>query len=387
MRNLIFYFLIICTAASCQKNKVDSKSEEKEPDCITQQSEQNGDPVAGRYIVAYGQNTSTERNNSKNTLSFDAAILQRHHISTSSLLGSFDGENAGFIANLSSNELASLQEDDNISMIEPDRIIALSECFTIVAPSLITWNINRVGYGDGTGKLAWIIDSGIDFDHPDLTVDRTRSKSFISGQNSAEDENGHGTHVAGIIGANNNTIGVLGVAPGATLISLRVLDKDGRGLLSAIIQALAYVSTNGHAGDAVNLSLGEDGVSDILDQQVRNTASKGIYIAIAAGNDHKPANQSSPARVNGANIYTVSAIDSTGKFASFSNYGNDVVDFAAPGVRIRSTYLNNQYAIMSGTSMAAPHMTGLLLLNGNNIQVSGTASADPDGDADPIAHH
>ena len=112
-----------------------------------------------------------------------------------------------------------------------------------------------------------------------------------------------------------------------------------------------------------------------------------IFISIAAGNDHKAANLFSPARVNAPNIYTVSAIDSTGKFASFSNYGNDVVDYAAPGVRILSTYLNNRYAIMSGTSMAAPHVTGLLLLNGNNIKASGTAVNDPDGTADAIAHN
>jgi subtilisin family serine protease len=146
------------------------------------------------------------------------------------------------------------------------------------------------------------------------------------------------------------------------------------------------VNTNGKAGDVVNLSLGEDQVSAILDQQVQNTASKGIYIAIAAGNDNKPAVQFSPGRANGPNIYTVSAIDSLDNFASFSNYGNDVVDFAAPGVRILSTYTNGRYAVFSGTSMAAPHVAGLLLLKGNNLQVSGTAKNDPDGTADPIAH-
>src|SRR5678815_3248042 len=117
---------------------------------------------------------------------------------------------------------------------------------------------NKVGYGDGTGKTAWIIDSGIDFDHPDLNVDVKRSKSFLTGNTSADDENGHGTHVAGIIGAKNNNFGVLGVASGANLVSLRVLDKDGNGTLSSIIQALAYVNANGKAGDVVNMSIGED---------------------------------------------------------------------------------------------------------------------------------
>ena len=179
----------------------------------------------------------------------------------------------------------------------------------------------------------------------------------------------------------------MGVAAGATLVSLKVLDKNGSGKLSSVIQALGNVNTNGHAGDAVNLSVGEDSISTILDQQVQNTAARGIYIAIAAGNDKEPARNFSPGRVNGANIFTVSAIDSLDNFASFSNYGNDVVDYAMPGVRILSTYKGGKYAYMSGTSMATPHMTGLLLLKGNIIATSGHARNDPDGMADPIDHY
>ena len=241
-----------------------------------------------------------------------------------------------------------------------------------------------MGYGNGIGKTAWIIDSGIDFGHPDLTVDSIRSKSFLPGVTSADDENGHGTHVAGIIGAKNNNFGVLGIASGATLISLRVLDKEGNGTLSGIVQALAYASANAKPGDVVNLSLGEDEASDILDQQVQATAAKGIFVTIAAGNDGKLANIYSPGRANGENIFTVSAVDSLDNFASFSNYGNDVVDFAAPGVRILSTYKDGLYAKMSGTSMAAPHLAGLLLLEGNNLHYSGLAKNDPDGTPDKV---
>ena len=195
-----------------------------------------------------------------------------------------------------------LRHDEAIEAVEPDRIISLGSCFTVVAPRLVTWNINRIGYGNGIGKTAWIIDSGIDFDHPDLTVDQTRSKSFIEGQTSADDQNGHGTHVAGIIGAKNNTIGVLGVASGASLVALKVLDKDGEGNLSYIIQALAYINTIANAGDVVNMSVGGESGSAILDQQVKNTAARGIYFSIAAGNEGKLANLSSPARANGSNF-------------------------------------------------------------------------------------
>jgi subtilisin len=372
---------------SCKKAGTESSLIDQDKGCVQQRSIQNGDTIGGRYIVVYNNSIGTGRMNTRQLDIVGKNILQRNRISNTSLLRSFGGNNGGFVADLAVDEVQRLKADSSISMIEPDRVIALGNCFTVAAPWLITWNINRVGYGDGTGKTAWVIDTGIDFAHPDLTTDAARSRSFIAGQISAADENGHGTHVAGIIGAKNNTIGILGVASGATLVSLRVLDKNGDGALSNIVQALAYVNANGRAGDVVNMSLGQDGISNILDQQVLNTANRGIFISIAAGNDRKPAVQFSPARVNGRNIYTVSAVDSAGKFASFSNYGNDVVDYAAPGVRILSTFLNGRYAIMSGTSMAAPHVAGLLLLNGNNISTSGNAINDPDGVPDKIAHH
>ena len=388
MRNL---FLFLCLAyIGCKKSDVSSTTSTQNTDtpCIHGYSVGPTEIIEGQYIVAYNSGAVSPSTPDNQISSFGKSVLVRHQIKSSSLLRSFPGKRGGFIARLSKEELSRLQNDAAVSMIEPDRIIALgTTCFTVVAPWLITWNINTVGYGNGIGKVAWVIDSGIDFNNNELTVDTSRSRSFIDSLPSATDENGHGTHVAGIIGAKNNSFGVLGVASGATLVSLRVLDKDGIGTLSAIIEALAYVSTNAKAGDAVNLSLGEDGISDILDQQVKAIAAKGIFISIAAGNNSTQADKYSPARVNATNVYTVSAIDSTGKFANFSNYGKDVVDYAAPGVRILSTYLNNKYAIMSGTSMAAPHVTGLLLLKGNNITSSGTLVNDPDGNPVAIAHY
>src|SRR5690606_447855 len=121
-------------------------------------------------------------------------------------------------------------------------------------------------------------------------------------------------------------------------------------------RALSYVNEHAAAGDVVNLSVGNDeGVSATLDQMVTSTAAKGIFVAIAAGNDKENAGKYSPARVNAQNVYTVSAIDSLDRFASFSNFGNDVVDYAAPGVRVLSTFTKGRYAYLSGTSMAAPH--------------------------------
>lgn len=375
--------------ASCKKESTTSTTDATDnnptPDvCVTSNSSESGKIIEGRYIVEL-KTTTTMRQASERTMTqLSKDFLQRQGIDAM-ILKTFSGDVSGFVADLSFKQVESLKLNDAVEAIEPDRVVALGTCFTVVAPTLVTWNVTKTGYGDGTGKTAWVIDTGIDFDHPDLNVDVTRSRSFLGGTTTADDENGHGTHVAGIIGGKNNDFGVLGVASGATLISLRVLDKDGTGTGSGIMQALSYVSANGKAGDVVNMSLGEDTVSTILDNQVKAVAAKGIFVSIAAGNDSKAANLTSPARANAPNIYTVSAVDSLNHFASFSNFGNDVVDYAAPGVRIVSTYMGGKYARMSGTSMSAPHMAGLLLLVGVNIKSSGEALNDPDGTPDKIA--
>jgi subtilisin len=380
--SILCFIILFCFFTSCKKTDV--KSNESDETCVTTRGVNSGTVIEGQYIVAYKNFDNLQSTSNLRVTQVSKDVLADANINSTALRTSFAGDIRGFVAHLSPGEAARLRTNSLIESVEPDRMIALSTCFTVVAPTLITWNVAKVGYGDGTGKTAWVLDTGIDFDHPDLNVDAARSKTFVDGTISADDENGHGTHVAGIIGGKNNTIGVLGVASGANLVSLRVLDKNGEGLLSSTIQALNYVSANAKAGDVVNMSFGEEGVSDALDRQIKAIAAKGIFVAIAAGNENKAANLTSPARVNATNVYTVSAIDSLNNFASFSNYGNDVVDFAAPGVRIVSTYLGGAYARMSGTSQAAPHVAGLLLLKGNNLNYSITALNDPDGMADRI---
>ncbi|MFL5773805.1 MAG: S8 family serine peptidase [Flavisolibacter sp.] len=381
-----FFLITISVLLFSGCKKEDTSASATEDNCAITRSLHDGDVIPGQYIISYKTGVETTSAASTQITRRSRDVLQENNISSSAMQSAFTGELSGFVARLTEPEAEALSADPAIKTVEPDRFVALSTCFTVVAPTLITWNVNKVGYGNGIGKTAWIVDTGIDFDHPDLTVDVARSKSFISGQTSADDENGHGTHVAGIIGAKNNSIGVLGVASGATLVSLRVLDKDGTGSLSSIIEALSYVNANAKAGDVVNMSIGEDQVSETLDQQVKVTAAKGIYITIAAGNDSKSSNLFSPGRVNAKNVYTVSAVDSLDNFAGFSNYGNDVVDYAAPGVRILSTYKDGLYAKMSGTSMAAPHVAGLLLLEGSALHYSTTAKNDPDGTPDLIVY-
>lgn len=375
--------LTVIAFPACKKN--DSASAMQEEDCVTANGINHGNIIPDQFIISYKENQSGSLISARSR--GDATqVLKKYQLGEENLVQFIQGSNPGMVVKANTAQLNLLQADPAIESIEPDRIVALSTCFTVVNPRLITWNIQKVGYGDGRGKTAWIIDTGVDLDHPDLNVDANRSRSFLSNQTSAEDNNGHGTHVAGIIGAKNNDIGMLGVASEATIVALKVLDNEGEGTLSAIQSALGYVEQNATAGDVVNISLGLEGISENLDQRVIRMAAKGILFSIAAGNDSKSAINYSPARANGLNIFTVSAVDSTNRFASFSNYGNNVIDYAAPGVRIPSCFLNGRYAIMSGTSMAAPHVAGLLLLNGNKLTTLQTAINDPDGTPDPIVH-
>jgi subtilisin family serine protease len=243
------------------------------------------------------------------------------------------------------------------------------------------WGITRVGgAGDGTGKTAWIIDTGVDLANPDLNTSKACHTYFAG--TSPDDGNGHGTHVAGTIAAKNNTIDVVGVAAGAYVCSVRVLGNSGSGSWEGVINGINYVAAHGGSGDVANMSLGGTGTNATLENAVSSAAQKGIKFVIAAGNDGVDANTNTPARVNGSNVYTISAVDSKDCMPSWSNWGNPPVDYAAPGVSILSLRRGGGTTTMSGTSMAAPHAAGVLLLGG--ARTSGRASCDPDGNADPI---
>ncbi|OJW78414.1 S8 family serine peptidase [Spirosoma sp. 48-14] len=359
-------------------------------DCLVKASSNSGVAIAGSYIVTYQPTQTLSGVSGARVAATEARfeqLLADYQIADTQADLLVSGEQTSFLAHLTENESEQLRQDPDVLLVEPDRIMSICSCVDVATTSTLSWNIKQTGYGRGdlqTGKTVWIIDTGIDLDHPDLNVDVSRSKSFVSGNTSADDENGHGTHVAGIIGAKNNSIGVTGIASGATLVSLRVLDDDGEGRLSGIIQAINYVAQNGKSGDVVNLSLGGESTSSTLDAAITRAANLGILFAIAAGNDGKDANNYSPSRVNHANVFTVSAMDSKNQFASFSNFGTSV-DVCAYGVRITSTYKNAAYATLSGTSMAAPHVAGLLYIRGANLPTHGTVTGDPDGKADPMA--
>ncbi|GAB3903644.1 hypothetical protein GCM10028803_32440 [Larkinella knui] len=355
-------------------------------DCLVKSSVNNGQAIAGAYIVTYKPTEGLPVAPNARVGAAVQQLLTGHGLTDPNAQVLFSGESTGFLAHINASAAEQLKADPAVELIEPDRIISLCSCVDVAVTSTLTWNVKQTGYGRGDlnpNKTAWILDTGIDLDHPDLNVDAARSKSFLTGK-TADDENGHGTHIAGIIGAKNNTIGITGVASGATLVGLRVLDNEGEGKLSALVQAVSHVSTNGKAGDVVNISIGGEGTSTTLERVIKQAADKGILFAIAAGNDGESAEKFAPANIDHANVFTVSAMDQTGSFASFSNFG-PTVDVCAYGVRITSTYLNGKYATLSGTSMASPHVAGLLLIRGRAIPTNGFVRNDPDNKPDPIA--
>lgn len=269
----------------------------------------------------------------------------------------------------------------------------------------LTWGVRSVWGGQdltnqgnfGIGTYAFVIDSGVLATTGDLRLNTAWARSWISGETPFTDGNGHGTHVAGTIAALANGKGVVGVAPGAEVVPLKVFDSNGGGASSATVaDAINYAVgvINANALDkskvVINMSLG--GLADsTLETAVRNAASQGIRFAIAAGNDGKDADGYSPANAgDAANVYTTSAVDSTYTMASWSNWDRidatdsvDDVDFAAPGVSVLSYYKNGALTNLSGTSMATPHVAGLLLMGG--ISAGDAVTPAIANSADPFA--
>ncbi len=279
----------------------------------------------------------------------------------------------------------------NIAYCEQDQIVAIPPIQAearpggggpVKAAQETPWGIVRVNGGAaGIFATAWVIDSGVDLDHQDLKVDVQRSRNFVANETSPDDLHGHGTHVAGTIAALDNKIGVIGVAPGAPVVAVRVLDRDGSGTTSGVIAGVDYVAQYGRPGDVANMSLSGGG-SQSLDDAVINASAGGVRFALAAGNDSANAGNRSPARANGPNIFTVSAFAIGDNWANYSNFGNPPIDYSEPGSSIKSTWKDGGYNTISGTSMAAPHLAGLLLTGG--LRTDSVVTGDPDGSPDPI---
>ena len=282
----------------------------------------------------------------------------------------------GYSAVIPNERVAAVRLDPNVDYVELDGDVSIDA-------QTVPWGIDKIDAdrsstvaGDGTGAItnvdAYVIDTGIDTTHPDLNV--VEFRNYAGGPST--DCNGHGSHVAGTIGAKDDANGVVGVAPGIRLHAIKVLRCNGSGSWSGVISGIDYVASTTTRPAVANMSLGGAQNSSV-DQAVKNAVGKGVFFAVAAGNDGALACGHSPAAAGTTNgVATVAATDSGDNEASWSNYGS-CVDIWAPGVSVFSTYKSGGYATLSGTSMATPHVAGgaALYLSTHTATPAGVESA------------
>ena len=308
--------------------------------------------IPGQYIVVFDEGEVS-----------DPAAVAREHAQRhgAEVLYTYQYAIEGYAARLPEGRLDEVRADGRVAYVEPDQTV-YAEAQTL------PWGIDKIdadlsstkaGNGSGavSGVNAYVIDTGI-YRHTDLN--RVKHVNFV-GDGRNTDCHGHGTHVAGTVGARDNTSDVVGVAPGAPLTGVKVLGCKGSGAISGVIKGVDWVSANAKKPAIANMSLGAGPhPSKALDDAVRNSARSGVFYSVVAGNKGEDACLHSPARAGaGTNngIATVAATDGSNQEASFSNYGR-CVDIWAPGVRIVSTKLGGGTTTMGGTSMAAPHVGG-----------------------------
>jgi subtilisin len=328
----------------------------------------------GRYIVRL-----------KDFVASPASVARAHAKTEHAQVGFvYTAAIKGDSATLSTAAVGALRADPQVAAVVPDREVHL-------AAQTLPTGINRVDgersstvSGNGTGSVnvdIAILDTGIDTSHPDLNVVR----GVACNGSGFKDGHGHGTHVAGIAAARDNGTGVVGVAPGARLWAVRVLNASGSGAWSNVICGVDWVTRNAARIEVANMSLGGSGsepsgtgcaTGDALHDAVCRSVAAGVAYAVAAGNSSANARGVVPAAYNeaitvssladfngraggGARATCQSDIDDT--LANSSNYGADV-DRIAPGVCISSTYLGGGYKTLSGTSMASPHVAGAAAL-------------------------
>lgn len=259
------------------------------------------------------------------------------------------------------DNLDELESDPRVKLVEPDTSVA-----SMFASEVLPWGVDRVDAeqvhptNKGTGVKVAILDSGIDLDHPDLNV--AGNVTFVPGTPNGDDDNGHGTLVAGVVAALDNEIGVIGVAPEVALYSVKVLNSTGGGVMSVILSGIQWSVDNGM--QVINMSFGGSlDWPDSLKQALDTAYNAGIVIIAGAGNGGTPDGQGnnlwSPARFEP--VIAVGATDESDNRYTTSSTGW-ALEVMAPGVNIYSTAMGGDYGYITGTSASSPHAAGVAAL-------------------------
>ena len=361
MHRFSLFALAAFTLSACQDAVAPTPQTEVPTPHLSVASGSDGasEPIAGKYIVVFKDGVR------------DVPGLARALAAANGGTVRFTYQQAlrGFAADLPDRAAAALARNPNVAYVEQDQVM---HAFTTEANA--TWGIDRIDQHNlplsttynytntGAGVTAYIIDTGIRFDHSEFGGRAVSGFDAVTSGGNAADCNGHGTHVSGTVGG-----ATYGVAKGVRLVAVRVLGCSGSGSTSGVIAGIDWVTSNHATGQpaVANMSLGGSAAT-ALDNAVRNWITDGVSYAIAAGNGNQggiaqDACKYSPARV--AEAMTIGATDKTDRKASWSNYGN-CVDWFAPGVSITSAWYTSSTATntISGTSMATPHTTGVAAL-------------------------
>ncbi|HVK37045.1 MAG TPA: S8 family peptidase [Candidatus Kapabacteria bacterium] len=323
--------------------------------------------IEDSYIVVFRDDATLDRPGS---LMKTAAGIE-HQYPDIDIETTFQHSFKGFSARIPEARLRTLLNDPRIAYIEPDQVVNVCSTSTV---QTLDWGTSYVGAdssstvsGDNanavTGVEVFVIDTGIDPDHDDLNVvGGINYGNQLKDSTHWYDEHGHGTHVAGILGARDNGAWTVGVAPGVPMYSVRVFGPMGSGSSTSVIKGMEWVRRQRLARPntdmVANMSL-ICSASLSFDRSVKALVASGVTVVVAAGNSSTLASSYSPARV--PEVLTIAASTSTGTLATFSNYGS-AVDLIAPGVSILSSKMGGGVKLLSGTSMATPQVAGAAAL-------------------------
>jgi subtilisin family serine protease len=318
-------------------------------------------PIPGRYIVVY-RNKGAEVARAGDEVDVDDEANKLVGKYKARVRESLRHAVKGLVVEMSPDEAELLSADPGVALVEEDGIISIHGTQTGA-----TWGLDRIDQAnlplnkiynynnEGAGVTAYVIDTGIRASHAEFGGRAQVGADFTAGTQTGVDCHGHGTHVAGTVGG-----ATYGVAKRVSLVAVRVFDCSGSGSISGVIAGVDWVTADRKLPAVANMSLG-GATSTALDAAVTNSIASGITYVVSAGNSNANACNVSPARVAGA--VTVGATTSTDVRASYSNWGS-CLDLFAPGSSVVSSWLTSDTATttLSGTSMAAPHVSGVAAL-------------------------